>query len=78
MARDFENVAAGTLCTEQDGCPASFHSITCIETAKTQPHTLINDDGDVFYPDDVEDADYFIENHGCWWMSGKPPDWYPS
>jgi hypothetical protein len=42
------------------------HSIDCVETAKTQPHAMINRDGEVFYPDNIADAIAFAQDHGAW------------
>lgn len=33
--------------------------------AATEPHAMVNDDGEVFYPDGAEDAAYFAEHHGA-------------
>lgn len=41
------------------------HNIDCIAVAKTQPHAMVNDEGEVFYPDSPEDAAYFAEEHGA-------------
>jgi hypothetical protein len=37
----------------------TLHSITCIEVARQTPYAMINDHGEVFYPDGLEDARYF-------------------
>jgi hypothetical protein len=57
-------VAAGPECT----CGAGddrLHSITCMVVAATQPHAMVNDSGEVFYPDSEEDEAFFAEHHGA-------------
>lgn len=39
--------------------------IDSIEVARQQPNTMVNDDGEVFYPDSDEDATWFAEQHGA-------------
>jgi len=36
-----------------------LHSITCIEVAKQTPYAMVNDHGEVFYPDNLRDARHF-------------------
>jgi hypothetical protein len=40
--------------------------INSLEAARSQPHAMVNDQGDVFYPDSEEDARWFAEEHGAW------------
>lgn len=42
-----------------------MHSIDCLTVAATQPHAMINDRLDVFYPDSPEDADHFARTYGA-------------
>lgn len=35
---------------------------------RNPPNTMINDVGDLFYPDNPDDADWFIDQHGARWM----------
>lgn len=42
-----------------------LHSITYMVTAVTQPHAMVNDAGDVFYPDGPGDAVWFAEHEGA-------------
>lgn len=55
------------------GAPV-LHSITCMAEAWTQPHAMVTDDGDVFYPDNEEDARHFTEG-----FDARPlrPDVFP-
>lgn len=53
--------AAGPECT----CPGRWHAIDCATVAATQPHVMVNDDREVFYPDGPEDAAYFAREHGA-------------
>jgi hypothetical protein len=39
-----------------------------------QPY-MTDEDGQVFYPDNPEDADQFAELHGAWWVG--VPKWMP-
>lgn len=41
------------------------HSVTCLTVAATQPNAMIDDDGDVYYPDNPEDADHFALHYGA-------------
>jgi hypothetical protein len=41
------------------------------DVAMTQPHAMVNDDGDVFYPDGPDDARHFVEHHGAWPLHGN-------
>lgn len=53
----------------REPCPhcghAPLHSITCIVEARTQPHAMVNDHGEIFYPDDIEDALAFAREEGA-------------
>lgn len=42
------------------------HRIDCLTTAALTPHALVNNEGEVFYPDNDEDAAYFTEHHGAY------------
>lgn len=48
-------------------------SITGCDSAEDQPHAMVNDEGDYFYPDDEEDAAMFAEQHGARFCSGRSP-----
>lgn len=39
--------------------------IDSLEVARSQAHAMVTDSGDVFYPDDEEDARWFAEEHGA-------------
>jgi hypothetical protein len=39
------------------------HSITCLITAAGLPNAMVDIDGDVFYPDNPDDAMHFALNH---------------
>ena len=54
------------ICFEGEVQPDALHRIDCLTVAATQPGTMINDDGEVFYPDDDEDAAYFAEHHSAY------------
>jgi hypothetical protein len=49
-------------------------SVHSLEVAATQPHVMVNDDGDVFYPDSPEDAAYFAEHHAARPLHGEDGD----
>lgn len=53
-----------------------LHSIVCMTVAADQPHAMVDDHGDVYYPDNEDDAAVFIEHHGARWLNG-PPEWMP-
>lgn len=44
-------------------CPGPLHLVTCPAVAAGQPQAMVNDDGEVFYPDGPEDADWFAAHH---------------
>lgn len=46
------------------GCPDRCR-VDCPTVAASQPHAMVNDAGEVFYPDGPEDAAYFAEHHGA-------------
>ena len=50
-------------------CPAMAygdqHSIDCITIAREQPGAMANAAGDVFYPDNAEDAAWFAKEEGA-------------
>jgi hypothetical protein len=48
-------------------------SITGPAAAAGQPHAMVNDEGDYFYPDGEEDAAMFAEQHGARFCSGRSP-----
>lgn len=52
--------APACTCGGQD-----VHSLHCLAVAATQPHAMINDSGEVFYPDNADDADFFAREHGA-------------
>lgn len=60
------------------GAVGELHSITCLWEAWTQPHAMVNDHGEVFYPDNAEDAAHFAEHEGARPLHGTegvlPPD----
>lgn len=39
--------------------------VESLDVAATQPHAMVNDAGDVFYPDGPEDAAEFAAEHGA-------------
>lgn len=41
------------------------------------PNAMRAPNGDMFYPDDPEDAELFARDHGAVWCAGKPPEWLP-
>lgn len=46
--------------------------IDSFEAAKDCPYAMINDYGDIFYPDNKEDGDFFATACGAWYIN---PDW---
>jgi hypothetical protein len=36
-----------------------------LDVALSQPHAMVNDSGEVFYPDGEEDARWFADEHGA-------------
>jgi hypothetical protein len=55
-------VKTGCAC---GGAAGGWHRIGCQTTAATQPHAMVNDTGDVFYPDSAIDAALFALDHGA-------------
>lgn len=47
------------------------HSTHC--PASGQLHAMINDSGELFYPDDLSEALWFIEEHGASFVHGGWP-----
>jgi hypothetical protein len=41
----------------------SLHGIDCHQVAAAQPNAMVNDVGDVFYPDNPADAAWFASEH---------------
>lgn len=39
--------------------------IDSLQATAQQPHAMTNDQGEVFYPDSDEDAQWFTEQHGA-------------
>lgn len=52
-----------TVATVLDGNP--LPGVTSLEAAVEQPHAMVNEDGDVFYPDSAEDAAWFAREHAA-------------
>lgn len=48
-----------------DGEVAVLPRIDSLEVAAMRGNAMVNDDGDVFYPDSPEDAEWFAEQHGA-------------
>lgn len=47
-----------------------------LDYARTVPGAMVNAAGDVFYPDDSDDAAWFAEEHGAWTITGaEGPVW---
>lgn len=40
-------------------------SVHSLAVAAQQPNAMVNDEGDVFYPDGPEDAEWFAREHGA-------------
>lgn len=48
--------------TDDDRCRCGqVHSIDCITVARTQPHAMVDPDGGIYYPDNLEDARAFAQ-----------------
>ena len=45
------------------GASTSLHDVDCLTVAATSPNAMINDAGDVFYPDNPDDAEWFAWEH---------------
>ena len=52
-----------------------LHDIDCATVAATQPHAMVNDAGDVFYPDNAEDAEWFAREHDARPLSPEGLRW---
>lgn len=50
---------------EGRGGRAVLHSIDCLTEAATQPHAMVNDELEVFYPDNPDDAAHFVHEYGA-------------
>ena len=44
---------------------ADLPQIGSMDVARQQPHAMVNDEGEVFYPDSDEDARWFAAEHGA-------------
>lgn len=53
----------------------ALHTITCAVVAAQQPHAMTNDAGEVFYPDNPEDARLFAAGHDARPLN---PDQFPT
>jgi hypothetical protein len=51
---------------------SSQPEVDSIEVARTQPHAMIDDLDQVFYPDNDEDAAEFAREHGARLLSDVP------
>lgn len=60
---DTDRCTCRPLPTERGGPPA--HRIDCLTQTVDQPHAMINDHDEVFYPDDREDARVFATEEGA-------------
>ena len=49
------------------------HTIWCLAIAASQPHAMINDEGEVFYPDNDADAALFARYHDAYPLAGALP-----
>lgn len=47
------------------GASTSLHDVECMTAAVTQRNAMVNSAGEVFYPDDPEDAAWFAIEHGA-------------
>lgn len=48
--------------------PDPIHAVDCAVTAATQPHAMVDDLGQVFYPDSAIDMAWFAREHGARFM----------
>lgn len=49
-----------------DAVPGGLHRITCPAGAADRlRYVMVDVDGDLFYPDDAEDAAFFVREHGA-------------
>jgi hypothetical protein len=53
---------------------ADLPQIDSAEVARHQPNAMVNDAGEVFYPDSDDDAHWFAEQHGARYLNQNPPD----
>jgi hypothetical protein len=53
-------------CRAGDG---GLHGICCLVSAATQPHAMVDADGAVFYPDNLDDARHFADGYGAWMLN---------
>lgn len=56
-----------------DAPAADLPRIDSLEVAAQQPNAMVNDAGEVFYPDGPEDAEWFARKHGARLMSDTWP-----
>ena len=65
---------------------ADLRRIDSYDVAKESPHAMINDRGDIFYPDSPEDADWFRREHDAYpitaadtvpWTGDGDDPWLP-
>lgn len=57
------------------GTSTTLHSVECLTVAVTQPHAMVNVQGDVFYPDSREDAEDFYNEYGARYLNEVGPSW---
>lgn len=48
------------------GSFTSLHGIECMLVAADQPNVMVNDAGEVFYPDNADDAARFAAEHDAY------------
>jgi hypothetical protein len=56
-------VTAASACKCTCGASTSLHDVDCLKVAATQHNAMINDAGEVFYPDGPDDAAWFAREH---------------
>lgn len=52
-----------------------LRAIDSIDAARDAPHAMIDEQGQVFYPDGPEDAAEFAEFHGARYLHPDGGDW---
>lgn len=67
------DVPLGELHEHQGG--GELPSVHSPAAAATEPHAMIDDYGELFYPDSEEDAYAFIELHGARYVHPNGGDW---
>lgn len=78
-----------TAAADRFECCGSWgvHAITCMTVARECPYAMVDEQGDVYYPDNPDDADHFRDAYGAkpinaaefeiWYLSARHEEGQP-